>query len=49
MISTVYHYNFGWKDYEHGSLGGLLDAVKVLTFAVTQGKVVVHCHAGFSY
>lgn len=43
---TVYYYNFGWKDYEHGSLEGLLNAVKVLSFAVTQGKVAVHCHAG---
>ncbi len=43
---TVYYYNFAWKDYEHGTLEGLLDAVKVLSFAVTQGKVAVHCHAG---
>lgn len=43
---TVYYYNFGWKDYSHGTLDGLLDAVKVLTFALTQGKVAVHCHAG---
>nr|CAH0105181.1 unnamed protein product [Daphnia galeata] len=43
---VVFYYNFGWKDYENGSLEGLLDAVKVLSFAVNQGKVAVHCHAG---
>lgn len=46
MFSIVFYYNFGWKDYEIGSLEGLLDAVKVLSFAVNQGKVAVHCHAG---
>ncbi|KAI9558132.1 hypothetical protein GHT06_014885 [Daphnia sinensis] len=46
MDKDIYYYNFGWKDYDHGSLEGLLDAVKVLSFAVTQGKVAVHCHAG---
>lgn len=45
---VVFYYNFGWKDYENGSLEGLLDAVKVLSFAVNQGKVAVHCHAGVS-
>lgn len=47
-LVTVYYYNFGWKDYDHGSLEGLLDAVKVLSFAVNQGKAAVHCHAGMS-
>ncbi|EFX87457.1 hypothetical protein DAPPUDRAFT_96956 [Daphnia pulex] len=46
MEKDIFYYNFGWKDYENGSLEGLLDAVKVLTFAVNQGKVAVHCHAG---
>ncbi|XP_046458132.1 protein tyrosine phosphatase domain-containing protein 1-like isoform X2 [Daphnia pulex] len=46
MEKDIFYYNFGWKDYESGSLEGLLDAVKVLTFAVNQGKVAVHCHAG---
>ncbi|XP_057379821.2 uncharacterized protein LOC130702174 [Daphnia carinata] len=46
MDKDIYYYNFGWKDYDHGSLEGLLDAVKVLSFAVNQGKAAVHCHAG---
>ena len=25
---------------------GLLDMVKVLSFALSEGKVAVHCHAG---
>lgn len=46
MICQVYYYNYSWRDYDNGSLDGLLDAVKVLAFSVSQGKVAVHCHAG---
>lgn len=28
------------------SLVGLIDAVKVIAFAVREGRVAVHCHAG---
>lgn len=44
--SEVYYYSYSWRDYDNGSLDGLLDAVKVLAFSVSQGKVAVHCHAG---
>nr|XP_055029946.1 protein tyrosine phosphatase domain-containing protein 1 isoform X1 [Misgurnus anguillicaudatus] len=43
---TVYFYNFGMSDFGVSSLGGILDAVKVLAFSVKEGKVAVHCHAG---
>uniref|UniRef100_A0A8C1G0P4 Zgc:77752 n=1 Tax=Cyprinus carpio TaxID=7962 RepID=A0A8C1G0P4_CYPCA len=43
---TVYFYNFGMSDFGVSSLEGMLDAVKVLAFAVQEGKVAVHCHAG---
>jgi protein-tyrosine phosphatase len=42
----VYFYNFGWKDYGQPSLHSLLNVVKVVAFAQSQGKVAVHCHAG---
>lgn len=43
---AVYFYNYSWRDYGDASLAYLLDMVKVLSFAVTQGKVAIHCHAG---
>lgn len=42
----VYYYNFAWKDYGDASLSSLLNMVKVLAFAVSEGRVAVHCHAG---
>ena len=27
-------------------MGKLLDMVKVMSFAISEGKVAVHCHAG---
>lgn len=46
MDSDVFFYNFGWKDYGVTSLETILDMVKVMTFALSEGKVAVHCHAG---
>lgn len=42
----VYFYNFGWKDYGVASLTTILDMVKVMSFAVQEGKMAIHCHAG---
>ena len=33
-------------DFSVSSLVGMMDGVKVLAFAVKEGKVAVHCHAG---
>lgn len=46
MDANVFFYNFGWKDYREASMPTLLDMVKVLSFALSEGKVAVHCHAG---
>ncbi|GFG37415.1 hypothetical protein Cfor_05161, partial [Coptotermes formosanus] len=46
MENNIYFYNFGWKDYGEATLTSLLDMVKVMAFALTEGKVAVHCHAG---
>ncbi|XP_059490961.1 protein tyrosine phosphatase domain-containing protein 1-like [Neocloeon triangulifer] len=46
MKHNIFFYNFGWKDYGEASLTSLLDMVKVMAFAVSEGKVAVHCHAG---
>ncbi|KAM4722734.1 LOW QUALITY PROTEIN: protein tyrosine phosphatase domain-containing protein 1 [Rhinophrynus dorsalis] len=46
MEAEIYFYNFGWKDYGVASLTTILDMVKVMTFALQEGKVAVHCHAG---
>lgn len=43
---VVYFYNFGWKDYGVASLTTILDMVKVMSFAVQEGKMAIHCHAG---
>ena len=45
-FSSVYFYNFGWKDYGVASLTTILDMVKVMSFAIQEGKMAVHCHAG---
>ncbi|XP_072304754.1 protein tyrosine phosphatase domain-containing protein 1 [Eucyclogobius newberryi] len=46
MENNIYFYNFGWSDYSVGSLTAVLDLVKVLAFALQEGKVAIHCHAG---
>uniref|UniRef100_A0A3Q3EVA4 Protein tyrosine phosphatase domain-containing protein 1 n=1 Tax=Kryptolebias marmoratus TaxID=37003 RepID=A0A3Q3EVA4_KRYMA len=46
MEAGIYYYNFGWKDYGVASLTTILDMVKVMSFAVQEGKIAVHCHAG---
>lgn len=43
---SVYFYNFGWCDYGVANLTTVLDIMKVMAFALQEGKVAVHCHAG---
>jgi len=43
---AVFFYNFGWQDYNVGSLTNIIDMVKVMQFALSEGKVAIHCHAG---
>ncbi|RWS17876.1 protein tyrosine phosphatase domain-containing protein 1-like isoform X3 [Dinothrombium tinctorium] len=46
MDNKIYFYNFQWRDYSSISNHFLLDIIKVLCFALKEGKVAVHCHAG---
>ncbi|XP_019935068.2 protein tyrosine phosphatase domain-containing protein 1 [Paralichthys olivaceus] len=46
MDNDIYFYNFAMPDFGVSSLVGLIDGVKVLAFAVREGRVAVHCHAG---
>ncbi|KAK1158611.1 protein tyrosine phosphatase domain-containing protein 1-like isoform X1 [Acipenser oxyrinchus oxyrinchus] len=46
MDAGIYFYNFGWKDYGVASLITILDMVKVMSFAMQEGKMAIHCHAG---
>ncbi|XP_043934053.1 protein tyrosine phosphatase domain-containing protein 1 isoform X2 [Protopterus annectens] len=46
MEVGIYFYNFGWKDYGVASLTTILDMVKVMAFALQEGKIAIHCHAG---
>ncbi|KAK3547686.1 hypothetical protein QTP86_026932, partial [Hemibagrus guttatus] len=46
MEAGIYFYNFGWNDYGVASLTAILDMMKVMSFAMQEGKVAVHCHAG---
>ncbi|XP_074861223.1 protein tyrosine phosphatase domain-containing protein 1 isoform X3 [Carettochelys insculpta] len=46
MEDGIYFYNFGWKDYGVASLTTILDMVKVMAFALQEGRVAIHCHAG---
>eukprot|EP00794_Sanderia_malayensis_P006955 gene6955-7736_t len=46
MDEDVFFYNFGWDDYGVRALQSILDMVKVMDFALADGKVAIHCHAG---
>ncbi|XP_012274770.1 protein tyrosine phosphatase domain-containing protein 1 [Orussus abietinus] len=46
MKNGIYYYNFAWKDYDETNVDKLLDMVKVVAFAVQEGRVAIHCHAG---
>ena len=46
LVVVVYFYNYGWMDYGVPTLESVLDMVKVVDFAVKEGKVAIHCHAG---
>ncbi|XP_068609548.1 protein tyrosine phosphatase domain-containing protein 1 [Brachionichthys hirsutus] len=46
MENNIYFYNFGWSDNGVANLTTVLDMVKVMAFALQEGKIAVHCHAG---
>ncbi|XP_040270381.1 protein tyrosine phosphatase domain-containing protein 1-like [Bufo bufo] len=46
MDSGISFYNFGLPDFGVVPVPRVLDAVKVIAFALREGRVAVHCHAG---
>ncbi|XP_063304442.1 protein tyrosine phosphatase domain-containing protein 1-like [Pelobates fuscus] len=46
MDSGISFYNFSLPDFGVVPVPRILDAVKVIAFALREGKVAVHCHAG---
>uniref|UniRef100_A0A8C5WCL9 Uncharacterized protein n=1 Tax=Leptobrachium leishanense TaxID=445787 RepID=A0A8C5WCL9_9ANUR len=46
MDSGISFYNFSLPDFGVVSVPRILDAVKVIAFALQEGKIAVHCHAG---
>ncbi|XP_072292010.1 protein tyrosine phosphatase domain-containing protein 1 [Eucyclogobius newberryi] len=46
MDNDIYFYNFWMPDFGVSSLISIIDGVKVLAFALNEGRVAVHCHAG---
>lgn len=44
--SAVFYYNYAWKDYGEVKVAWLLDMVKIMSHALSEGKLAVHCHAG---
>ena len=41
MKHKVFYYNFVWKDFSNTSMTSLLDMVKVVSFALQEGKVKI--------
>ncbi|KAM9313404.1 protein tyrosine phosphatase domain-containing protein 1-like [Gastrophryne carolinensis] len=46
MDCGISFYNFGLPDFGVVPVPRVLDAVKVIAFALREGRVAVHCHAG---
>lgn len=46
VLSAVFYYNYAWKDYGEVKVAWLLDMVKIMSHALSEGKLAVHCHAG---
>ncbi|XP_069618463.1 protein tyrosine phosphatase domain-containing protein 1-like [Ranitomeya imitator] len=46
MDSGIFFYNFGLPDFGVVPVPRILDVVKVIAFALQEGRVAVHCHAG---
>ncbi|OAF65601.1 hypothetical protein A3Q56_06676, partial [Intoshia linei] len=46
MNADIYFYNYGFDDFGTIPVEQMIDAVHVLDYAVSQGSVCIHCHAG---
>lgn len=43
---VVYYYNYELEDFSIAKTKTMIDMVKVLCFALSEGKAAIHCHAG---
>ncbi|UJR23710.1 hypothetical protein I4U23_026691 [Adineta vaga] len=46
MDLGIFVYNYAMEDYGTVKVETILDIMKVMSFAMKQGKIAVHCHAG---
>ncbi|CAF0767368.1 unnamed protein product [Didymodactylos carnosus] len=46
MEVNISIYNFAMEDYGTVKTATILDIMSVMSFAITEGKIAVHCHAG---
>ncbi|CAF2870943.1 unnamed protein product [Rotaria sp. Silwood2] len=46
MDCGIFIYNYAMEDYGTVKADTILDIMKVMSFAMKQGKIAVHCHAG---
>ncbi|CAF1294181.1 unnamed protein product [Adineta ricciae] len=46
MDVGIFVYNYAMEDYGTVKVETVLDIMKVMSFAMKQGKIAVHCHAG---
>ncbi|CAF2127776.1 unnamed protein product [Rotaria magnacalcarata] len=46
MSLGIFIYNYAMEDYGTVKVETILDIMKVMSFAMKQGKIAVHCHAG---
>ncbi|CAF3772889.1 unnamed protein product [Rotaria socialis] len=46
MSLGIFIYNYAMEDYGTVKVETILDIMKVISFAMKQGKIAVHCHAG---
>ncbi|CAF0855375.1 unnamed protein product [Rotaria sp. Silwood1] len=46
MDAGIFVYNYAMEDYGTVRVETILDIMKVMSFAMKQGKIAVHCHAG---
>ncbi|CAF3524220.1 unnamed protein product [Rotaria sordida] len=46
MDEGIFVYNYAMEDYGTVKVETILDIMKVMSFAMKQGKIAVHCHAG---
>jgi len=49
MNANISYYNFPTDDFGIWEVDHLLDIIKVVSFATSEGAVAIHCHAGTGF